>query len=185
MTMNVFPHKRPPLQLSARRNVSILCFAQFASNVGCPQPTVRLRQLGVFNTISWVLQNEQHQIRYHRTYRWLVYRAMASSRKLQCVTTRRQIPHPNRHAEGTLQARSTRLIPLHSVLKIVMNGSAVVFITFVWLMRVILTNHHVAMEFVIRSWVYTAQSFIHHCHCWLLGRLLSYQVIYFDALDGT
>ena len=56
---------------SLSRNVSILFFCTDASNVGCSQPTVCLRQLGVFNIISWVLQNEQDQTLYHRTYMWL------------------------------------------------------------------------------------------------------------------
>ena len=36
------------------RNVSFLCSAQFASSVGCSYPTVRLRQLEVFNILVLV-----------------------------------------------------------------------------------------------------------------------------------
>ena len=64
--MYVFLHRSPPLRLGQeplKRNVSILCFAQFASIVGwSAQATVRLRQRGVFNINSWILQNKQNQL---------------------------------------------------------------------------------------------------------------------------
>ena len=46
---------------SSERNVSLSCFAQFTSSVGCTHPTVRL-QLRILNINSWVLQNEQNQL---------------------------------------------------------------------------------------------------------------------------
>ena len=98
-----------------KRNMSVLCCAQFASRVGCLQRTVRLRRLGVFSIFLGYFRKSKAN--WHNVYVVGINRLMASLWSQWWATMRKHIPHANRNAEGTFHPRSVRLILLNSVLK--------------------------------------------------------------------